>query len=111
MTKYTCPCCGYKVFKEPPGSYDICPVCKWEDDVSQLKFVTSKGANHESLIDAQKSCKINQVQASKYNRDIEWRIFNLTHDKIEKLIEDHDYGMDYPKNLTNLYYWKTISKP
>jgi len=29
---YPCPCCGYLVFTEPPGSYDICSICFWEDD-------------------------------------------------------------------------------
>ncbi len=35
---YPCPCCGYLVFTEPPGSYTICPICFWEDDISQLRF-------------------------------------------------------------------------
>ncbi|WP_248129036.1 CPCC family cysteine-rich protein [Pseudomonas sp. W2Aug9] len=26
---FTCPCCGYAVFEEHPGSYDICPICFW----------------------------------------------------------------------------------
>ncbi|WP_241494482.1 CPCC family cysteine-rich protein [Pseudomonas asplenii] len=30
---FTCPCCGYAVFEEPPGSHDICPICFWEDDL------------------------------------------------------------------------------
>ena len=51
---YTCPCCGYIVFDEFPGSYDICPVCFWEDDAYQLYFVgTDGGANAVSLIEAQ----------------------------------------------------------
>lgn len=33
MKKYKCPCCGYFTFEERPNeSYDICPVCFWEDD-------------------------------------------------------------------------------
>lgn len=52
---FTCPCCGYEVFASPPGSYDICPICFWEDDVSGLWFAADGcGANHEvSLIAAQ----------------------------------------------------------
>ncbi|WP_373889607.1 CPCC family cysteine-rich protein [Massilia sp. MB5] len=23
---FTCPCCGYEVFPDHPGSYDICPI-------------------------------------------------------------------------------------
>ena len=31
--KYKCPCCGHYTFIEPTGNtYDICPVCFWEDD-------------------------------------------------------------------------------
>jgi hypothetical protein len=31
MKRYLCPCCGYKTLEER-GSYEICPVCFWEDD-------------------------------------------------------------------------------
>ncbi|WP_212972005.1 CPCC family cysteine-rich protein [Bacillus sp. J14TS2] len=45
--KYTCPCCGYKTLEEePPGSYEICSICFWEDD---------GGANIPSLRKAQKN--------------------------------------------------------
>ncbi|NIP43329.1 MAG: hypothetical protein GWN61_14025, partial [candidate division Zixibacteria bacterium] len=33
---YTCPCCGYRTLDDPPGSYDICGICFWEDDTVQL---------------------------------------------------------------------------
>lgn len=29
--RYRCPCCGYRTLDER-GSFDICPVCFWEDD-------------------------------------------------------------------------------
>ncbi|MZR30947.1 CPCC family cysteine-rich protein [Sneathiella litorea] len=52
--KYACPCCSYLTFDEmPAGSFDICPVCYWEDDPVQSKdpnFVG--GANGVSLIEA-----------------------------------------------------------
>ncbi len=31
--KYKCLCCGYKTMDEERGSFDICPVCFWEDDM------------------------------------------------------------------------------
>ncbi|MEH7657210.1 CPCC family cysteine-rich protein, partial [Bacillus velezensis] len=34
--KYTCPCCGYRTIEEePPGTYEICNICYWEDDEVQ----------------------------------------------------------------------------
>lgn len=49
--KYPCPCCGYLVFDESPGSYEICPICFWEDDLSQLRFPRmSVGANRVSFL-------------------------------------------------------------
>ena len=33
IKKYPCPCCGYLTFSVMPGgTFDICPVCYWEDD-------------------------------------------------------------------------------
>ena len=52
--EYPCPCCGYLMFGEPPGSYEICKICFWEDDISQLRFVTRGGASIP-LIEAQKN--------------------------------------------------------
>lgn len=54
--KYTCPCCGYLVFGEPPGSYNVCPICFWEDDpVQMLDPWFRGGANRPSLADAQRA--------------------------------------------------------
>ena len=55
MSSYPCPCCGHLVFEEPPGSYDICPICFWEDGISQLRFVATTGANDVSLLEAQRN--------------------------------------------------------
>ena len=35
---YTCPCCGYKTLEEcSPGTFEICPICFWEDDNVQFE--------------------------------------------------------------------------
>ncbi len=35
---YLCPCCGYLTFTEEVcGTFEICPVCFWEDDNTQSK--------------------------------------------------------------------------
>jgi hypothetical protein len=56
---YTCPCCGYKTRdNEQHGSYDICPICYWEDDAFQVEDPdTDMGANPISLRQAQKNFK------------------------------------------------------
>ncbi|MFC5904955.1 CPCC family cysteine-rich protein [Streptomyces zhihengii] len=49
-----CVCCGHLTLSEPPGSYEICPVCFWEDDRVQLRWPDwTGGANRPSLIEAQ----------------------------------------------------------
>ena len=57
MAKYTCPCCGFKTLdNEPPGSFDICPICFWEDDNIQFDDPDYHGgANKVSLRQAQKN--------------------------------------------------------
>lgn len=52
--KYKCPCCGYLTFDEAPnGTFDICPVCFWEDDLYQKNNPESTiGANKVSLQEA-----------------------------------------------------------
>jgi hypothetical protein len=55
MPKYTCPCCGYKTLDdEPPGTYNICFICYWEDDGVQFSDPDYEGgANRVSLRKAQ----------------------------------------------------------
>lgn len=41
---YTCPCCGYLTLDEkPPGTYDICSICFWEDDDVQYNDPNYEG--------------------------------------------------------------------
>lgn len=42
QTKFPCPCCGYLVFDREPGFHQVCPICGWEDDLSQLRFPLSQ---------------------------------------------------------------------
>jgi len=55
--KFACPCCGHKTFSEKPnGTYNICPVCFWEDDPIQFKDPYYEGgANEVSLRQGQKN--------------------------------------------------------
>lgn len=57
LAKYPCPCCGYRTLPEPAGgTYEICPVCYWEDDKVQLAHPDLQGgANDVSLLEAQEN--------------------------------------------------------
>lgn len=48
---YPCPCCGYLTMDGPErGTFDICPVCRWEDDPVQFEDPDFPGgANRVSL--------------------------------------------------------------
>lgn len=57
MKKHKCPCCEYYTLtEEPPGTYEICKVCFWEDDDIQYDDPTFEGgANEMSLNKAKKN--------------------------------------------------------
>ncbi|MFN0062266.1 MAG: CPCC family cysteine-rich protein [Myxococcaceae bacterium] len=54
---FDCPCCGYPTLPEkPPGTFEICPVCFWEDDDLQFRDSSfAGGANRVSLDDARRN--------------------------------------------------------
>jgi hypothetical protein len=63
---------------EPPGSYNICAMCGWEDDHVQLAHPRMRGgANRESLFEAQAAAlarfPVNVQIASGHRRDPSWR--------------------------------------
>ena len=113
--KYPCPCCGSLVFAESPGSYDICPVCGWEDDLSQLRFPTTGGAN-PPLVECQRTFARSKSDSHTartdeelVERDPSWRPFDLAGDKVEVPLPAVDYGTSYPNDPTTLYYWRNRS--
>ena len=108
-----CPCCGYEVFAEPPGSYDICPICFWEDDNVQLRYPEmGGGANKPSLIEAQKNYAALGVMEERFlgnirkplptdKRDPEWLPIIVGKDNYEK-----EPSAEWPADTTKLYYWR-----
>jgi len=58
QTKYPCPCCGYLALDDEPGSFEICPVCYWEDDnIQRNNPIYKGGANDISLNEARENYK------------------------------------------------------
>lgn len=110
---FPCPCCGYLVFREEPGSYDSCPVCGWEDDLAQLRFPTMGGAN-APLVECQRAHAIPRewerstttTEELGYAQDPEWRPLDPSHDDIEEPLGGVDYGMTYSADRTVYYYWR-----
>ncbi len=76
--RYPYPACGFIQFAEPPGSFDICRLCGWEDDNVQLADPRyGGGANKLSLAEAQQEALRTYPpdvrRVGEYERDPEWR--------------------------------------
>ena len=95
-TLYPCPCCGFLVFNGPPGTYEFCPVCAWQETAVQLRFATFPGGpNKSNLVEAQaiyseygttKRGRHPSVPSSAgFDRDENWRPIDLIIDNIEWL--------------------------
>lgn len=117
---FPCPVCGYLIFREPPGSYDICPICFWEDDIVQLAFPDmGGGANSVSLIEAQINfIKFGAIESrfkedvrpvsEKDRRDQLWRPI-MEKDIYLRWNSDEDRARwdAYKDNFSpRLYYWR-----
>lgn len=109
---YTCPVCGFVTFVEPPGSFELCGVCDWEDDGVQLANpACSGGANSQSLIEAQEEAietyplSIKEVKG--FTRNPKWR--PLTDEEKEKYTKQS--GVKYWLNVAVVSeeesYWNT----
>ena len=59
--KHKCPVCGKYEFEEE-DSYEICPVCGWEDDdLQESNPDYAGGANHMSLNQAREAYRIGKA--------------------------------------------------
>jgi rubredoxin len=69
---YKCLSCGYLTLSEqPPGTFEICPVCRWRDDNVQADNPTlAGGANPMSLEQA----KLNFARFGAVSKEMAWRV-------------------------------------
>jgi hypothetical protein len=101
------------VFDEPAGSYDICPVCGWEDDDVQLRFPAMRGgANKECLWEWQRRI-LSRLPAhvlvhDDYHRCPDWR--PLTPDECRDTSGTPKSGREYYEAVRAeepKYYWRS----
>ena len=117
--RYPCPCCGYLVFDQQPGSHKQCPICLWEDNLVQLRFPRmTGGANVVSLEVAQRNySEFGAAERRKRafartpmefeHREQLWRHLRPDRDNIEEPQRGIDYSETYPEaDTTVLYYWR-----
>lgn len=109
------------MFDEPVGSYDICEICYWEDDVVQLAFPDlAGGANKCSLIEGQiafaghGACEqrvLAHVRPARPQdcRESSWRPIDAPRDRYLHWVNpsDHDLWQTVKDSRQIcLYYWR-----
>jgi hypothetical protein len=108
---YPCPACGFLQFSGPPGTYEICDICGWEDDHVQLaRPLLRGGANRICLFEAQQlalhSHPVGVDRFGSAERDPQWR--PLTKDEASQIDATVQSGMDYfgaAAADSPVYYW------
>ena len=117
---YPCPCCGYLVFAKPPGSFDICPICYWEDSYPQLNDPYFHGGPNGgvSLIEAQQNYAAMGSSQLRFKppvgrpgpgdvRDPGWRPLNPESDIPEHFLPDGSWETFFRVgDWTVLYWWR-----
>lgn len=94
--KFTCPCCGFKTFDgEAIGTYEICELCNWEDDLIQKEDPDYEGgANGYSLREGQYFFLTENADTKGYEKDENWQLLErpsketrLKHSKPDFLVD------------------------
>ncbi|MCT9080376.1 CPCC family cysteine-rich protein [Streptomyces fulvoviolaceus] len=109
-----CPCCGHRTLGEL-WAYEICPVCYWEEDSTQLRYPwCGFGPNHGlNLFEAQANFRRigavtegmkRYVRPPKADEPLDpgFRPADPALDPFEERFTD----TPYPDDLTGLYYWR-----
>lgn len=117
--KFPCPCCGYLVFDHEPGFHQICPICGWEDDLSQLRFALMPGSSNTVCLGEAQKNYVDYGASERRNKgrtrlplegeglDPGWRRLDPHRDNVEQPTRGVRYGDSYPwPDTTVLYYWR-----
>lgn len=101
-----CPVCGYLVFSGPPGTYEMCEVCGWEDDPIQVRHPRMRGgANGGSIWDYQQDLA-EELPGIDMPRDLHWRPLREDEARLPGgNVGAVDYGLDYYQGAAP-YYWR-----
>ena len=115
---YPCPCCGYSVFSEPEGSYEICPICFWEDDGVQLAYpMMPGGANTNSVMECQRDFARTGACESRFVTNVRtpnesdrrasgWRQFDPAIDPhLDDESPEDQARLKSSTSESNFYYW------
>lgn len=118
--KFPCPCCGHLVHDYEPGFHQVCPICGWEDDLSQLRFPLMPGSsNRVCLQEAQENFRaygaserrnLGRTRDPVEGEEVErgWRPLDVDRDNVEHPRRGIDYADSYPwPDTTVLYYWRS----
>lgn len=111
--KLACPGCGFRTISgEVYGSYDICPVCGWEDDAVQLANPCSEGgANRESLHNCQKCVESRSTEKiTAFERDPVWRPLNREEVAYFQAAKRREHWTFMGETAPELAYWQRPRK-
>jgi hypothetical protein len=101
------------VFAEPPGSDDICMICFWEDDATQLRFpLLGDQTNFVPLAEAQRNyAKFGAIE-ERFAGDVRQPTDDEARDPEFRPIDPSDSFEETeadeggPTDPTALYYWR-----
>lgn len=114
--RYPCACCGHLVFDGSVGSYEICPVCFWEDDLIQTRWPNyTGGANQLSLIECQRNFQtfgakqarvLQNVRPATEDEPVDEGWYPLGPLALDCFEPIGDHPEPWPQDRTTLYWWR-----
>ncbi len=108
-----CPGCGFRTVSDAVyGSYNICPVCGWEDDAVQLANPCSGGgANKESLFECQGRVETFREEKMKaFERDPDWRPLSAGEAAYFASVAAREHWAFMGETEPELAYWRNPPK-